>query len=100
MRSASTVEKANLGFLRADVPPDSVDDVRVFLELRKKAYGYDEKDRQYKLKWCDGSMSKYVQKMWDEEENKKLIRTVSMENVAKTSEERRGSSSSLDLETN
>jgi len=45
-------------------------------------------------------MSKYVQKMWDEEENKKLIRTVSMENVAKTSEERRGSSSSLDLETN
>lgn len=61
-----------------------------------EAYGYDEKDRQYRLKWCDGSMLKYVDKIWGEEENNKLILFIHNLNGSKNRDSHNNSCSSLD----
>jgi hypothetical protein len=37
-----------------------------------QALGYDEKEAQYRLKWCDGSVVEYVRNVW--EDNEEVIR--------------------------
>ena len=39
-----------------------------------QAHGYEEKEAQYRLKWCDGSLAEYVNKMWVSGENEELIK--------------------------
>lgn len=44
------------------------------LMTNAQAHGYEEKEAQYRLKWCDGSIAEYVNKVWGEGENEELIR--------------------------
>lgn len=82
------------GFLQGDTPPQSHDDVKEFLALRMQAFGYDEKDRQYRLKWCDGSVEKYVEKIWGEVENNKIITAVLAQHQERNSSNQSGPPSS------
>lgn len=76
-KSAKDQKTAFVNLLSRSSPPDSLDLVKHYLKLRKQEFGEDEKDYQRNIKCCDGSVERYVRKVWQDPQHLALLRHIS-----------------------